>query len=278
MNAPSPAGRPTWPARLIQLATVVVVAAIAAATFVLSYAGVHAIALQSGVPAELARFYPAVFDAVLVIACAAAPLRTRWLTRSYTWLVIIVVVGILGAVDAVHAMNVTIPRRQAAGTAAVLPWGLLLLAFGLWLAILRHFRAEQHLTGDALAAGEAQAAPALTATGGSPLEDAAPADSPAAELAPEAGLSDELPGAAQADSGAADEEPDDPALPPDEGAADSPVPEVPGIPYATGPRLRRVRSLPAPPVDDGGDEADDDDEADAGTETEESVDVGDARE
>src|ERR1700759_1872409 len=95
MNAPSPARRPTWPARLVQLATVVVVTAIAAATFVLSYPGVHAIALQSGVSPELARFYPAIFDAVLVIACAATPLRTRWLTRSDTCLVVIVVIGLL---------------------------------------------------------------------------------------------------------------------------------------------------------------------------------------
>jgi hypothetical protein len=88
------------------------------------------------------------------------------------------VVGFLGAMDAVHAMNVAIPHRQAAGVAAVLPWILLLLAFGLWLAILRHFRA-QHLTEDAPPAGPAQH-------------------------------------------------------------------------VATGPRLHRVRSLPAPPVGDDG--------------------------
>ncbi|HEY6785912.1 MAG TPA: DUF2637 domain-containing protein [Trebonia sp.] len=273
MNAPSPARRPTWPARLVQLATVVVVAAIAAATFVLSYPGVHAIALQSGVSPELARIYPAIFDAVLVIACAATPLRTRWLTRGYTWLVVIVVIGLLGAMDAVHAMNVTFPRRQAAGTAAVLPWVLLLLAFSLWLAILRHFRA-QHLTGDAPPPGTGPdadpdalppatgpdapppgtARPALPAASGPPADNPVRDDDPAAELADPAGSSDELLDAARADDAAADEGPDDPALPSDEGAAELPVPEVPGIPYATGPRLRRVRSLPAPPVDDSGDE------------------------
>jgi hypothetical protein len=253
MNAPSPVPLParhrTWPARLIQLGTVLVVTAIAAATFVLSYAGVHAIALQSGVPAELARFYPAVFDAVLVIACAAAPLRARWWTRCYTWLVITMVVGFLGAMDAVHAMNVTIPRRQAAGVAAVLPWILLLLAFGLWLAILRHFRAERP-TEDAPPAGPAQPVTYATA-GGSPLDDPAP-DGPAGDMAYPADLSDKLFGP-RSDSDPADKEPGDSAPLPEKGAAGIPVPEVPGIPYATGPRLRRVRSLPAPPVDDGGD-------------------------
>ncbi|HEX3960676.1 MAG TPA: DUF2637 domain-containing protein [Trebonia sp.] len=279
MNMPSPARRPTWPARLVQLATVVVVTAIAAATFVLSYPGVHAIALQSGVSPELARFYPAIFDAVLVIACAATPLRTRWLTRSYTWLVIIVVIGLLGAMDAVHAMNVSFPRRQAAGTTAVLPWVLLLLAFTLWLAILRHFRA-QHLTGDApllgtgpeagpeaAQAGTDAPAPgaaraALPAASGPPADDPVPDADPAAELADPAGSSDELLDAARADGDAADEEPGDPALPPAEGAAELPVPEVPGITYATGPRLRRVRSLPAPPVDDSGGEGDGDGDGD----------------
>jgi hypothetical protein len=35
----------------------------------------------------------------------------------------------------------------------------------------------------------------------------------------------------------------------DEGAPDE-VTEVGGVPYVTGPRLRRIRSLPATPVDD----------------------------
>ena len=279
MNAPSPAARQSWAARLVQAATIVVVTAIAAATFVLSYDGVHAIALQSGVPKDLARFYPPVFDAVLVIACAAVPLRTRWLTRAYTWLVIIVVVGILGALDAVHAMNVTIPHQEAAGTAAVLPWALLLLAFSLWLLIVRHFRG-QHLTGDAPparpdlpalpAASAASAAPAASAASGDPAAVSPDDQEPAAlddpetaafddlETVHQAELPGELPGefpdAAEAGSDDADEEPGDPAGPPDSGTGEVAVPEVPGVPYATGPRLHRVRSLPAPPVDDGDDE------------------------
>jgi len=282
MNAPSPASHQSWPARLVQLATIVVVTAVAAATFVLSYDGVHAIALESGVPKDLARFYPPVFDAVLVIACAAVPLRTHWLTRAYTWLVIIVVVSILGALDAVHAMNVTIPRRAAAGTAALLPWALLFLAFSLWLLIVRHFRG-QSVAGDAPSAGPAR--PTLAADPAPPALDdpaldgpAAPAalDGPAApaaldDLTPEApgdpapgdpaaeavhrpDMSDELPGLGEADGDGGGEGPGNPAGPsvelPDEGPGELAIPEVPGVPYATGPRLHRVRSLPAPPVDE----------------------------
>ncbi len=38
------------------------------------------------------------------------------------------------------------------------------------------------------------------------------------------------------------------------------VTEIPAITYATGPRLRRVRSLPAPPVDDDDEDEDEDEE------------------
>ena len=80
-----------------------------------------------------------------------------------------------------------------AGTVAVLPWGLLLLAFSLWLAILRHFRA-QHLTGDDPPAGTPVEAdpddaatgagrPAPPAASGPPLDDPVLDDDPPAETA-----------------------------------------------------------------------------------------------
>jgi hypothetical protein len=271
-----------WPSRLVQLATVLVVAAVAAGTFVLSYSGVHAIALESGVSARLARYYPAVFDAVLVIACAAAPLRdARWWTRLYTWLVILLVIGVLGAMDAVHAMNVALPRRQAEGVVSVLPWVLLLLAFSLWLVILRHYRVQAASQDASQAAAPATGAatgeqPALPAQPGWPALPAADGDEPEAGPAPEPGsgpATGAAPGEPAAEPSGADagEEPgraDSPDAPPDAEAAAEGTPQpapsdeaagqsgpdeidaIPGMTYATGPRLRRVRSLPAPPVDD----------------------------
>ena len=47
------------------------VVVLAAAAFVLSYPGIHAVALHAGVSRPLARIYPVIFDAMLVIACAA---------------------------------------------------------------------------------------------------------------------------------------------------------------------------------------------------------------
>ncbi len=283
MNVHFPVRRSRWPGRLVQLAIIVVVAAVAAATFMLSYAGVHAVALQAGVPRDLARYYPGILDAVLVIACAAAPVLrdARWWSRCYAWLAILVVVVVIGGIDAVHAMNVALPHRAAAGVAAVLPWALLLLAFSLWLTILRHLRA-QHLVREPEVADVAEAPVARRA-----LEAAAPPVALAADgdgdgdgltveepVAAEADAADEAgDGQAQeteqegeaateavprADADAEPGSPDEEAL--DEATAAEPpgesddrreaVTEIPAVTYATGPRLRRVRSLPAPPVGD----------------------------
>jgi hypothetical protein len=312
MNAhippPAPAQFPVkernWPGRLVTLATVIVVAAVAAATFVLSYTGVHAVALQSGVSVSLARFYPGVFDAVLVIACAAAPLRdARLWARLYTWLVIFLVIGLLGAMDAVHAMSVALPHRQTAGAVAVLPWVLLLLAFTLWLVILRHFRVQHsprppqvllsapespasrlapELPMIAEPAGterveEATASPFTPPAGGSltssrvaagsggeppakgdywespdpigPLFDVAPYDATPSGPKPgdvKSGHSGDLGDSDDLGEAAGLDDREEPGHKDESGD----IPEVGGVPFVTGPRLRRVRSLPVPPAED----------------------------
>ncbi|MGE5136933.1 MAG: DUF2637 domain-containing protein [Gemmatimonadota bacterium] len=129
--------------RLTALVAVIVgVLLLAAAAFVLSYAGIHQIALAAGVKPALARYYPMIFDAMLVIAFAAAlTLRgAGWWTKCFVWLSTLVLVAAVAAGDAVRAMGVSLPKRPAAAAAAVIPWTLLLLAFWLWLAMLRQFR------------------------------------------------------------------------------------------------------------------------------------------
>jgi hypothetical protein len=216
-------------------------------------------------------------------------------------LVILVVVGLLAAMDAVHAMNVALPRRQLAGTVAILPWVLLLLAFTLWLVILRHFRVQQSPQGsevtkvmpvapsdeahEVLAAVEAGPGgrPALaalpTAASGdeAPSHEAEPGQEP--QSAPEE--EDLEPGLrAEGPTQEPTQEPPEGEAPPEvaeaptqaeaqleaegapegdywenahhgdaEGTPDE-VTEVGGVPHATGPRLRRIRSLPATPVDE----------------------------
>jgi uncharacterized protein DUF2637 len=144
MNVHFPAPRRKWPSLLVNLAVLVVVLALAAATFVLSYSGVHAIVLQAGVSARLARIYPGLFDAVFVIACVAAVMLrdARWWARLYAWLVIVLVVAVVGAADAVHAMNVALQHRTIEGVVAAAPWVLVLLGFSLMLTMLRQSRVQ----------------------------------------------------------------------------------------------------------------------------------------
>lgn len=132
----------------------VVLLAVAAATFTLSYGGIHVIVLGAGVPARMARYYPGLLDAALVVACLAAVMLRdgRWWARFYAWLAILVIVVVGGAASAVHAMNLVLPHRQTAGAVAAAPWVLLLLSFSLWLTALRHSRARRELS----PAGEAR--------------------------------------------------------------------------------------------------------------------------
>ena len=132
--------------RVVALIAVITgVILLAAAAFVLAYAGIHAIALAAGVSPTLAKLYPLIFDAMLVVASAAAlALRGRgWWTKFYAWLTIVVLLAAVSAADAAHAMGVSLPRRPTAAGVAVTPWVLLLLAFGLWLALLRHLRSSR---------------------------------------------------------------------------------------------------------------------------------------
>lgn len=132
--------------RGLRTAALIAVAAgvllLAAAAFVLSYAGIHAIALKTGVSPRLARLYPLIFDAMLVVAGAAVlALRGAGLiTRCYTWLTMLLLLAAVAGADALHATGTRIPHRPAAAAVAIVPWALVLISFGLLLAMLRHAR------------------------------------------------------------------------------------------------------------------------------------------
>jgi hypothetical protein len=133
-----------WLHRLVNFAVAVAVLAVAAGTFFLSYPGVHAIARQGGVSGQLARFYPALFDAVLLIACVAAVMLrdSRWWARGWAWLVAIVVLGAIGATDVLHAMSYGLRQRPTEGVVAAAPVAAVLLAFSLFLTMLRQSRPQ----------------------------------------------------------------------------------------------------------------------------------------
>jgi hypothetical protein len=140
-------------------AAVVCVLGLAAGTFALSYPGARDTAIAAGVSTQLARFYPAIFDAVFVVACAAA-LTLRGALRGYAWLAILVIAGSVATADAVHAMSVAVPKRPLEATVAIVPWAVLLIGFALLYAMARQALPGRRAapSGQASANGEAPAA------------------------------------------------------------------------------------------------------------------------
>jgi hypothetical protein len=160
--------------RILAIAAVCVgLAALAGGTFVLSYSGIHALALHAGVTPRLARGYPLLIDAMLVIVLAAVlALRGADMpSKLLAWTTLLAVLAAAAGADALHAAGRKLPDHVAAITAAVIPWVLVFLAFALLLAMLRHARlrrlAAVRATAGAIAQGlespvrQPQRAPAL---------------------------------------------------------------------------------------------------------------------
>ena len=195
-------GDPHLRLRLAALTAVIVgVILVALAAFLLSYTGIHQIALQAGVSAGLARLYPLMFDAMLVITCSAV-LATRtagWATKVYVWVCLLLVVGAVAVGDALYATGVHLTGQAARATIAVVPWVLLLLGFGVWLVMLRHWR-RIRMAG--AVNGAETGRPAQADRNGHadrpvPVAQAAPPD-----RAPQAAQPDRAPQAGQADRAA----------------------------------------------------------------------------
>ena len=140
----APAGRDTGQVlRALALVAVAVgLAALTAAACVLSYSSVHHLAIQAGVHGRLASIYPIIFDALLVIAgCSVLALRGAGLvSRMYSWLCMLVLLAALAAGGALQPADVKIPHKLAAVVAAIVPWALVLIGFGLLVALLRYAR------------------------------------------------------------------------------------------------------------------------------------------
>jgi len=157
---------------------------LAAAAFVLSYSGIHVIALRAGVSHGVAKLYPVTFDAMLVVAGAAAmALRgAGWWARFYAWATLIILLAAVATGDALHATNTSLPVLASRAAFAVIPWVLVLLAFGLLLEMLRHFRKARavvvHTQQAAALAAAAESGYGVVAAWPS---DARPAAQPAAQ-------------------------------------------------------------------------------------------------
>jgi len=124
-------------------------------------------------------------DAMLVMSCAAAlALRTAGLwTRCYVWACLILLIVGMATGNALHAMNISLPAQPTRAVVAVLPWALLLLGFGMLLAMLRHWRqirvasapADPARAGNGVAAGATLGAVSWAgSTGSEPAKPDAP--------------------------------------------------------------------------------------------------------
>jgi hypothetical protein len=126
--------------RIVALtAAIIGVLALAAAAFVLSYTGMRETVLHAGVTPHLARIYPAIFDAVVVVAgvTALSLPRNRGLLRSYAWLAMLIAIAGVAAADALHATATVLPKRPTELAVAIAPWVLLLIIFTLLFALVR---------------------------------------------------------------------------------------------------------------------------------------------
>jgi hypothetical protein len=124
------------------------VAALAGAAFVLSYSGLHAVALQAGISARLAKGYPLILDVLLVVILAAILwLRSAgWPSKLLAWACLLALLAAAAWADALHAAGHRLPARPAAVAAAILPWALVLIAFALLLTMLHHARVRRAAT------------------------------------------------------------------------------------------------------------------------------------
>jgi hypothetical protein len=188
----SRSGDPHPTLRLAALTAVIAgVILVAVAAFLLSYEGIHQIALQAGVSPTLARLYPLMFDAMLVIACAAtlALRNAGWGARCYVWVSLLLLVCAMAVGDAFHATGVSLTGQPARAVIAIIPWVLLLMGFGIWLVMLRQWRRARAMAAANGGGGPAgQAAAGSAAAAGAVTWAASRGTAPARTGAPAAGL------------------------------------------------------------------------------------------
>ncbi|MFE0146225.1 DUF2637 domain-containing protein [Nonomuraea sp. NPDC059007] len=119
------------------------VAALTGAACALSFDDLRELAILGEARPELAFFYPAAFDAVLVVALTGVLLlRTaRPLVRAQAATALVLLIVAAAAVNVATALRFSFDVRQAALGVALAPWIMLAVALWLWLLLIKHVQA-----------------------------------------------------------------------------------------------------------------------------------------
>jgi hypothetical protein len=136
---PSPPGAVRQ--RLLTAAAGLGVAALAAASFVLSYDDLRALALAGGATRRYAPVYPVMLDTLVMVTILSLVLarRTPWWARGMRWLLLLALLAGAAAASAQRAVKGydPLPDKWLSAGVAVAPWALLLVAAWLWLSMFR---------------------------------------------------------------------------------------------------------------------------------------------
>ena len=187
------------------------------------------------------------------------------MSRFYAWLSLLVLLGATAGADALHSTGTTVPHKAAALAAAIIPWILLLIGFGLLLAMMRHFRLHRAAPPAPALAPEPAARPPRRLPPPARRPPPAPAPAPPLPVPPQAPSERAEPIAASAP--AEDAGTENPASPAEEPAPEeifaAPPPEAEigarqqrprgarGRPAAgPQPAFHRMWSSPTPPGDE----------------------------
>jgi Protein of unknown function (DUF2637) len=137
----SPAKYSTAQRRLLTAAGGLGVAALAGATFVLSYDDLRALAVQGGAARHRAFLYPGMVDGlvVVVILSILTARRSAWWARAVRWLLLLALIagaGGAGVQRAIHGYG-DLSRPWLSGGVAAAPWVILAVAVWLWLSMIK---------------------------------------------------------------------------------------------------------------------------------------------
>jgi Protein of unknown function (DUF2637) len=120
------------------------VAALAAGTFVLSYADLRLLALRGGAARHWAFLYPGMLDGLVVVIILAilTARRSGWFSRAVRWLLLVLLVVGAGAAGVQRAVKgyEPLPDTWVNVGVAVAPWAILILAVWLWVSMIKQLR------------------------------------------------------------------------------------------------------------------------------------------